>query len=60
MKLLVLIVTLALRINSYAQEDKIVTIVVSGQGKTQDEFKTLLFIELPKSNLAKRKIEMTI
>ena len=39
MKQLILIVTLALSINAYAQEDKTVTLTVSGQGKTQDEAK---------------------
>lgn len=39
MKQLILIVTLALSINAYAQEDKTVTLTVSGQGKTQDESK---------------------
>lgn len=39
MKQLILIMSLALSINSYAQENKIVTLVVSGQGKTQDEAK---------------------
>ena len=38
MKQFFLIVTLALSINTYAQDaDKTVTLVVSGQGKTQDE-----------------------
>lgn len=40
MKQFFLIVTLALSINTYAQDaDKTVTLVVSGQGKTQDEAK---------------------
>lgn len=39
MKQLILIVSLALSINAYAQDDKTVTLVVSGQGKTQDEAK---------------------
>jgi len=39
MKQLILIVVLALSINTYAQEDKTVTLTVSGQGKTQDEAK---------------------
>tara|TARA_B110000977_G_scaffold140876_1_gene178838 strand:+ start:2257 stop:3447 length:1191 start_codon:yes stop_codon:yes gene_type:complete len=39
MKQLFLIVALALSINAYAQDDKTVTLVVSGQGKTQDEAK---------------------
>lgn len=39
MKQLILIVTLALSINAYAQVDKTVTLVASGQGKTQDEAK---------------------
>jgi len=39
MKQLILIVTLALSINAYAQDDKTVTLVASGQGKTQDEAK---------------------
>jgi hypothetical protein len=39
MKQLILIVSLALSINVYAQDDKTVTLVVSGQGKTQDEAK---------------------
>jgi len=39
MKQLILIMSLALSINAYAQENKIVTLVVSGQGKTQDEAK---------------------
>lgn len=29
--------SLALSINAYAQDDKTVTLVASGQGKTQDE-----------------------
>lgn len=37
MKQLILIVVLALSINTYAQEVKTVTLTVSGQGKTQDE-----------------------
>lgn len=37
MKQLILILSLALSINAYAQDDKTVTLVVSGQGKTQDE-----------------------
>ncbi len=39
MKQLILIVALALSINAYAQDDKTVTLVVSGSGKTQDEAK---------------------
>jgi hypothetical protein len=39
MKQLILIVLLVLSINTYAQDDKTVTLVVSGQGKTQDEAK---------------------
>ncbi|MCC6447296.1 MAG: LPP20 family lipoprotein [Chitinophagaceae bacterium] len=39
MKQLILIVTLVLSINAYAQDDKTVTLVASGQGKTQDEAK---------------------
>jgi len=39
MKQLILIVLFALSINAYAQDDKSVTLVVSGQGKTQDEAK---------------------
>lgn len=39
MKQLILIVSIALGINAYAQDDKTVTLVVSGQGKTQDEAK---------------------
>jgi len=39
MKQLILIVVLALSINTYAQEVKTVTLTVSGQGKTQDEAK---------------------
>jgi hypothetical protein len=39
MKQLILIVTLAFSINAYAQDDKTVTLVASGQGKTQDEAK---------------------
>jgi hypothetical protein len=39
MKRLILIVVLALSINVYAEDDKTVTLVVSGQGKTQDEAK---------------------
>lgn len=39
MKQLILIVVLALNISAYAQDDKNVTLVVSGQGKTQDEAK---------------------
>lgn len=39
MKQLILIMSLALSINAYAQDDKTVTLVVSGQGKTQDEAK---------------------
>ncbi len=39
MKQLILIVALALSINAYAQDDTTVTLVVSGQGKTQDEAK---------------------
>ena len=39
MKQLFLIVALALSINAYAQDNKTVTLVVSGQGKTQDEAK---------------------
>jgi hypothetical protein len=37
MKQLFLVLALAFSINTYAQEDKTVTLVVSGQGKTQDE-----------------------
>jgi hypothetical protein len=37
MKQLFLILALAFSINTYAQDDKTVTLVVSGQGKTQDE-----------------------
>ena len=39
MKQLILILSLALSINAYGQDDKIVTLVASGQGKTQDEAK---------------------
>ena len=39
MKQLILILSLALSIIVYAQDDKTVTLVVSGQGKTQDEAK---------------------
>ena len=39
MKHLILILSLALNISAYAQDDKNVTLVVSGQGKTQDEAK---------------------
>ena len=39
MKQLILIVSIVLGINAYAQDDKTVTLVVSGQGKTQDEAK---------------------
>lgn len=39
MKNIILIITLALSFNLYAQDDKTVTLVVSGQGKTQDEAK---------------------
>lgn len=39
MKKLFLMMTLALSINAYTQDDKTVTLVVSGQGKTQDEAK---------------------
>ena len=39
MKLLILMISLALSINTYAQDDKTVTLVVNGQGKTQDEAK---------------------
>jgi hypothetical protein len=39
MKKLLFLLTLAFTINVYAQEDKTVTLVVSGQGKTQDEAK---------------------
>lgn len=39
MKQLILIMTLVLSINAYSQDDKTVTLVVSGQGKTQDEAK---------------------
>lgn len=40
MKKLILIIALALNINAFAQDtDKTVTLVVSGQGKTQDEAK---------------------
>ena len=39
MKQFILILALALSINAYAQDDKTVTLVASGQGKTQDEAK---------------------
>lgn len=39
MKQLILIVALAISINASAQDDKTVTLVVSGQGKTQEEAK---------------------
>ncbi len=39
MKKIIFILALALSINAYAQENKTVTLVVSGQGKTQDEAK---------------------
>ena len=39
MKNIILIIALALSFNLYAQDDKTVTLVVSGQGKTQDEAK---------------------
>jgi hypothetical protein len=39
MKQLILIMSLVLSINAYAQDDKTVTLVASGQGKTQDEAK---------------------
>ena len=39
MKKLFLMMSLALSINAYTQDDKTVTLVVSGQGKTQDEAK---------------------
>lgn len=39
MKKLLLLLTLTFTINAYAQDDKTVTLVVSGQGKTQDEAK---------------------
>ena len=39
MKKLLLLLTLVLNLNVNAQEDKTVTLVVSGQGKTQDEAK---------------------
>ena len=39
MKQLILILSLALSISAYAQDDKTVTLVVSGQGKTQEEAK---------------------
>ncbi len=40
MKLLILIMSLAISVNAFAQDaDKTVTLVVSGQGKTQDEAK---------------------
>ncbi len=39
MKQLILIVSIALSINTYAQDDKTVTLVVSGSGTTQDEAK---------------------
>ena len=39
MKQLILVILIALSINVYAQEDKTVTLVVSGSGKTQDEAK---------------------
>jgi len=37
MKKIILIIALALKISAYAQEDKTVTLVVGGQGKTQEE-----------------------
>jgi len=43
MKKIITILLLALTINAYAQEDKTVTLVVSGQGKTQDEAKLVAF-----------------
>jgi hypothetical protein len=43
MKQLIFIVLLVLNINSYAQDDKTVTLVVSGKGKTQDEAKQNAF-----------------
>jgi hypothetical protein len=39
MKKLVLFLTLAFTINTHAQDNKSVTLIVSGQGKTQDEAK---------------------
>ena len=39
MKQLFLIVALAMNVSAYSQDDKTVTLVVSGQGKTQDEAK---------------------
>ena len=39
MKKIIFILALALSINAYAQDNKTVTLVVSGQGKTQDEAK---------------------
>jgi hypothetical protein len=39
MNQLILMAILALSINAYAQDDKTVTLVVNGQGKTQDEAK---------------------
>jgi hypothetical protein len=39
MKKITLLLALALSVNAFAQEDKTVTLVVSGQGKTQDEAK---------------------
>ena len=39
MKNVIFILALALSINAYAQDNKTVTLVVSGQGKTQDEAK---------------------
>lgn len=39
MKQLILIILLAFSINAYTQDDKVVTLVVNGQGKTKDEAK---------------------
>lgn len=39
MKQLILIISLVLNFNAYSQDDKTVTLVVSGQGKTQEEAK---------------------
>lgn len=39
MKQLILVMSLVISINTYAQDDKTVTLVVTGQGKTQDEAK---------------------
>ena len=39
MKQLILIMSLALSINAYSQDDKTVTLIVSGQGQIQDEAK---------------------